>query len=150
MVNVNLYQYNGKNNVINKTLTQSPQTATGVLIEPFDLMHPKIKFRCTPPFTYNYLYIAELNRYYFVTNTEILNATTVLLSLQLDVLKTYCTDILNATGTIVSRETANKYINTRDNIHDIRPNFEKINFSVNNPFDENGNIIMITIKGKTD
>lgn len=149
MVNAILYQYSGKNNVINKTL-ENPQSVNGLMIEPFDVIHPKIKFRCEPPFIYNYLYITQLNRYYFVTNTEILNANTVLLSLQLDVLKTYATDLLNATGTIVSRETANKYINTRDNIHDIRPNFEKINFSVNNPFDENGNIIMITIKGKTD
>lgn len=150
MVNVNLYQYSGKNNVINKSLTQTPQTATGVMIEPFDVVHPKIKFRCEPPFTYNYLYIAELNRYYFVTNTEILNANTVLLSLQLDVLKTYATDILNATGTITAKENANAYLNTRDNIHDVRPITEKLTFSENTPFDETGVIIMVTLKGNTN
>lgn len=150
MVNVNLYQYGGKNNVINKTLDETPQTATGVLIEPFDVIHPKIKFRCEPPFIYNYLYITQLNRYYFVTNTEILNANTVLLSLQLDVLKTYATDLLNATGTINAKENANAYISNRDNIHDVRPITEKINFSVNEPFNENGTLIMVTIKGKTN
>lgn len=147
MVNVNLYQYSGKNNVINKTLTQTPQTATGILIEPFDLMHPKIKFRCTPPFNYNYIFISQLNRYYFVSNTEILNANTVLLTLSIDVLKTYETDILAATGTITAKENANGFINTRENIHDLRPVTEKINFSENTPFSETGNIIMVTLKG---
>lgn len=147
MVNVNLYQYSGKNNVINKTLTQTPQTATGVFIEPFDLLHPKIKFRCEPPFTYNYLYISELSKYYFVTNTEILNANTVLISLQLDVLKTYETAILASTGTVTAKENANPYLNTRDNIHDVRPITEKLTFSENTPFSETGNIIMVTLKG---
>lgn len=149
MVNAILYQYSGKNNVINKTL-ENPQNVNGLLIEPFDVMHPKIKFRCTPPFIYNYIFISQLNRYYFISNTEILNANTVLLTLTIDVLKTYENSILAASGTIVSRETANKYISTRENIHDIRPNFEKINFSVNEPFNENGNIIMVTIKGNAN
>lgn len=149
MVNAILYQYSGKNNVINKTL-ENPQNVTGLMIEPFDVMHPKIKFRCAPPFIYNYIFISQLNRYYFISNTEILNANTVLLTLTIDVLKTYENSILAASGTIVSRETANKYISTRENIHDIRPNFEKINFSVNEPFNENGNIIMVTIKGNAN
>lgn len=149
MVAIDFYNYTGKNNVINKVLPTGT-TFNGVFIEPFNVVNPQIKVRATLPFNYNYCKVAVLNRYYFVSDCTILTKDSVLLTLSIDVLKSYENDILASTGTVTAKENANKYINTRENIHDIRPNFEKINFSVNTPFEETGNIIMITIKGNTN
>lgn len=146
MINVNLYQYSGKNNVINKRL-ENTHTVTGLFVEPFNIFTPQIKLRCIYPFNYNYVYISTLNKYYFITDKEILNATTILLTLKLDVLKTYENSVLAATATVTSKENANGFINTRVNIHDLRPIYEKLNFSNETPFSENGTIIVVTLKG---
>lgn len=147
---VTLYNYNGKRNTINKTL-QNGVNVDGTIKDATNVITPQIKFRKKQDLqnvsAFNYVYIAELNRYYFVENCEIINSDVFILSLRVDVLKSYENAILSSTATITERENGNKFISNRANIYDIRPQYNKINFSVNAPFDENGTLIMITLKG---
>lgn len=61
-------------------------------------------------------------------------------------MQTFKEEIKELYVTISERETANGYINNRSVIYDIRPKFDTIDFP-NQIFDENGQIIMLTIKG---
>lgn len=151
MVTLNLYQYSGKPNVINKTLPTATQY-NGLLYDSQNVLTPFVRIRKTDgvtfePTFFNYAEISDLGRFYFVTDTIIENTNVIRLNLKLDVLKTYATEILASTATITQRENANAYISNRENVYSIVPNFSKIDFSVNSPFDENGNIIMVTLKG---
>lgn len=151
MVTLNLYQYSGKPNVINKTLPAATQY-NGLLYDSQNVLTPFVRIRKTDgvtfePTFFNYAEISDLGRFYFVTDTIIENTNVIRLNLKLDVLKTYATEILASTATITQRENANAYISNRENVYSIVPNFSKIDFSVNSPFDENGNIIMVTLKG---
>lgn len=147
---IDFYKYDGKSNVINKTLAATPNAANGLLHGDFDVIQPQLIVRTAQnevPFPYNYCYIPNFSRYYFVSDVEILDNQRTLLTLKIDVLNTYKTAILAATATATNRENAAPYISTRQNIHDVRPQFTKIAFSVQNPFVENGDIILTTIKG---
>lgn len=150
---ITLYQYSGKNNVVNKTLSNGVNV-DGTLKDAANVLRPIVKFRTKTDLqniaSYNYAYIAALNRYYFVNSVDIVAADTFLLSLSVDVLKTYENEIAAASGTILNRENGNKFISSRANIHDLRPTFEKIDFSVNAPFDADGTLIMVTLKGNTN
>lgn len=148
MISVNFYNYTGKSNVINKPLN-NPVLFDGLLFNNFEVINPVLTIRQTSTNTfknYNYCYIPIFKRYYFVTSVNIQNDK-IIMNLKVDVLKTYETEILNSYGLIVSRENANGYISNRENIYDLRPTIEKLNFSENTPFNENGSIIMVTLKG---
>lgn len=147
---ITLYKYSGKSNVINKTL-HSGVNVDGTIKDTANTITPQIRLRAKETLSniksFNYVYIAAFNRYYFVENCEIISTDICIVSLRVDVLKTYENEIKASTATITERENANKFISSRANIHDIRPQFARIDFSVNAPFDENGAIIMITLKG---
>lgn len=147
---VTLYNYNGKRNTINKTLSNGVNV-DGTIKDATNVITPQIRLRTKQNLqnvsAFNYVHIAALNRYYFVENCEIQSGEVFILSLRVDVLKSYQNAILASTATITERENANKFISNRANIHDVRPQFNKINFSVNAPFDENGTLIMVTLKG---
>lgn len=146
MININFYNYTGAKNVLNKTLS-NPTIKTGLLYDKTDISHPIITIRTfTTLNNLNYCYISDLNRYYFINNFEI-NGNKTNLYLSVDVLMTYKNDILNAFGTIITRENANKYNSNRENVYKLQPITQRINFDTETPFNENGNILMITLKG---
>lgn len=147
---ITLYRYSGKRNAINKTLSNGVNV-DGTIKDATNVITPQIRFRTKQTLqnvnSFNYVYIAALNRYYFVENCEIQSSDVFVLSLRVDTLKSYENAILASTATITERENANRFISNRANIHDVRPQFSKINFSVNAPFNENGTLIMVTLKG---
>lgn len=146
MIQLNLYNYNGKPNVINKTL-QNEIILNGLFYSDFDIYTPEIAIKQPININvFNYAFLPIFNRFYFVVDTFIESNTKTVLKLKIDVLKTYSTELLTATGTVTQKENANKYISNRQTIYDIRPQFDKIVFP-NTVFDENGQIIMIAIKG---
>jgi hypothetical protein len=70
------------------------------------------------------------------------------LSLRVDVLKTYESEILAATGRVSESDNPDPYISNRESVYKRTPNFEKVAFANTGLFKEDGSIIMITIKGK--
>lgn len=145
MVTIDFYNYDRRTYAVNKVLA-NPTSMSGVLRDKTNVMMPELSVRYNSVFTFNYCYIRELNRYYYIVGVTIVDATTYALRLSLDVLKTYETEIMAATGTIVESDDADKYISNRQKIFDVRPNTEKIEFSPN-LFNGNGSIIMVTLQG---
>lgn len=150
---IKLYKYSGKENQIDKVLDDATaQTLNGVLFDYFDTIKPRIKARqyngLTDLKTFNYCVISELDKSYFIDNITIVSNDVVTFDLRLDVLQTYAAEIKAATVTVISKENANGYISNRETVYNVLPNIQKLNFSENTPFDENGVIIMVALKGK--
>lgn len=149
MTTINFYSYTGHNNTVNKQLG-SPTQIAGDLRQTFDVLRPAIRIKWQSRPIFNYCYIETLGRYYFVESVEFVGNMTYDLALTIDVLKTYETQILDATGRVTERDNANPHISTRQNVYNMQPNFEKINFSNTGLLNETGTIVMITLKGTTN
>lgn len=148
MVAIDLYQYTGRENTVNKTLT-TPTTIAGFMRESVNILQPVVRLQHTGTFNYNYCFVRELNRYYFITNYNVIDNNQIELRLRIDVLKTYEDAIMAATGTVIERSDANKFISLSRRVFDARPNIEHIDFPQQDVFDRNGHIIMVTLNGKT-
>lgn len=147
MVTIVFYNNTAGTNVLDKTsYLNELQTVNGLMYDTFNLINTTLLVRYFNNNS-NYCFIRELNKYFFIENVEIVDNTKVKLTLKLDVLQTFKDEIKELYVTISERETANDYINYRSVIYDIRPNFDKIDFPNQKIFNENGQIIMITIKG---
>lgn len=147
METITFYNYDGHPNTINKVLTE-PHEFNGSLRQTFDVLRPQLSITALYRPTYNYCYIPSLGRYYFVTEIQYAGNKKYDLSLQVDVLKTYENEIMNATATITESDTPQPYVSTRQNVYDKRPNFEQLDFPIKGLFNDTGSIVMVTIKGK--
>lgn len=145
MIGVTLYNYSGKSNVFSKTL-QNGVDVVGAFKYGVDVLTPCVILRGDYA-DYNYAYIAEFKRFYFVDKVRHTEQNSVELYLTVDVLQSFKDYIADCSGTVTSRENANPYISNRSNVYDIRPLFERVNFSENTPFKLSGDIIMVTLKG---
>lgn len=148
MVAIDLYTYTGRENAVNKTLT-NPTTIEGLMRDTVNVSQPVIRLKHTGVFDYNYCFVRELNRYYFITSYNVIDNTQIELRLRIDVLKTYEDAIMGATGTVIERSDANKFISLRRQVFDARPSVEHIDFPQQDLFDKDGYIIMVTLNGKT-
>lgn len=149
MTTINFYSYNGHPNTINKQLGEFT-AMEGDLRQTFDILRPTITLRKHPRPIFNYCYIPSLGRYYFVDRVSFEGNNTYELALQIDTLKTYESEILTATGRVSESDNPNPYISNRETVYNRAPNFEKISFSETGLLNENGDIIMVTLKGTTD
>lgn len=145
MVKIKTYIYNGKPNEVNKTL-QETEEYEGVVNATFNVLTPVVRFRTRTPVTFNYVYIESLNRYYFVSEKQ-QDGDICTIRLRVDVLFTYKDIILNSTATLTKSENGNKYLSNRSNVFDVRPNIKKVDFPNKNLLNDEGQIIMVTIKG---
>lgn len=145
MVTIDFYNYTGRPNTINKTLT-NPTQMQGVFRSTFNVLQPSLRVKKSDVFNFNYCYIHELNRYYFITNVSVVDSDNYDISLSLDVLKTYEDEIMSATATVVEQQDADKFLSSRQQLFDVRPQINRIDFEPN-LFDAEGNLIMVTLKG---
>ena len=93
-----LYSVNDGDNVINKSLG-NPNKIDIVLKSDTDIINPVILLETIPgvDFTdFNYCYIPELGRYYFISSIQNVNNRLWRLYCECDVLMTYKHDILNS------------------------------------------------------
>ena len=146
MIKIKTFIYNGKPNEVNKTL-QENEEYTGVLNAMFNVLTPVVRFRTRTPVTFNYVYIESLHRYYFVSEMQ-QDGDICTVHLRVDVLFTYKDIILNSTATLTNSDNGNKYLSNRSNVFDVRPNIKKVDFPNKNLLNTEGQIIMVTIKGK--
>lgn len=100
------YKYIGYTNQLNKTL-ENELTITGNFNINFDTRDTIIRIQGYNDFEYNYCYIPNINRYYFITNTDIRRNSIVFLSLHIDVLQTYKQEILNSKIRLENENTNN-------------------------------------------
>lgn len=147
MIDLTLYNTANRPEVVGKDLTQTAQMQ-GVFVKPFDVVTPVLMIRtngATP--TANYCKIEQLNRFYFINKITIQSNTSFTLNLDLDVLETYKNELLAANGLITQSENGDKYLSNRETIYNVLPQINRYEFSETTPFDKDGAIIMITLKG---
>lgn len=139
------YKTLSKPNEINKVL-QNSFTITGNFKTDTDIIKPIIKVLNTTDFNifnYNYCYISELKRYYFIEDITILADKLFFISLSLDVLYTYKNAILSSVANI-SRYSQNVQSSKKDTIEDYIEN----EILLINPFSENGTMVMAALNGQ--
>lgn len=142
-----LYNYKGQPNTINKAL--KPLVTINVYLRPeLNVHNPIIKIQIPPNiYGFNYVYIDEFKKYYFVDNFRFLGANTYLLTLSLDVLQTYKDTILQSSALIVESGNANRNLSINSNVFNVFPKTEILHFPTSKLFDKEGSIIMVTLKG---
>lgn len=146
MTTINFYSYNGHPNTVNKQLGDFT-AIEGDLRQTFDVLRPTVTLRKQPRPTFNYCYIPDLGRYYFVDRVSFEGNNAYELTLRVDVLKTYETEILAATGRVSESYNPDPYISNRETVYKRTPNFEKVPFANTGLLNETGGIIMVTLKG---
>ena len=85
---INFYSVSDRKNKLSKTLGTATQL-TGTLREPVSLTDPEILVESTTVPTYNYAYISDLGRYYFITSVVAEQYKLFRIWLHVDVLMTY-------------------------------------------------------------
>ena len=135
-----LYKTDDSPNTINKTLSDSLELNIN-LKKDTDIINPELvlkgDFR-----GFNYAYIPELNRYYFINSMEQLNFILVKLYLECDVLETYKNDILNSSGIIKRDITDGDYgvVSAESSINDITTHKADVTLALEN------NIVLTTLE----
>ena len=135
-----LYKTDDSPNTINKTLSDSLELNIN-LKKDTDIINPELvlkgDFR-----GFNYAYIHELNRYYFINSMEQLNFILVKLYLECDVLETYKEDILNSSGIIKRDITDGDYgvVSAESSINDITTHKADVTLALEN------NIVLTTLE----
>lgn len=97
---ITMYKNFSDNNVISKTLGQ-PITLTGNLRNESNVIDPNIRIEVENPALYNYAYIPEFGRYYYITDMRSIRTNLWELSMHVDVLMSFA-DAIRALPVIVS------------------------------------------------
>ena len=104
-----LYKTTSPKNAINKVLTDE-KTLEIHLKDYVSILTPEIDIvNFNGAFLYNYMYIPDFSRYYFIEGITILSRNVIRLTCKVDVLETWKTDILASTCHIIKESNANMY-----------------------------------------
>lgn len=101
--NIVLYKNQSELNKLDKTLTDA-LTITGTLKTQTDLVDIKLMIENASVFDYNYLYISEFSRYYYITDIQSVRNGLWEVTAHVDVLTTYASGIRALTGIIGRQE----------------------------------------------
>ena len=138
------FKYNDIKNKINKTL-ENGLTVNDVVIQndfditAFELLIKNSDFNSE----YNYCYIQDLGRYYFIESVEKMNGSIYKIRLTVDVLKSFSTQIENINAIITKSE------NPDDNFVDCEKseNYTSEVINMTDNFNHSGNLILVTSLG---
>ena len=89
-----LYTTGSEKERIVKTLSNG-LTLTGTLREESSVINPSFIIQADNPSSYNYCYISDFNRYYFITNITSIRTNLWRIDCAVDVLMSFATEILN-------------------------------------------------------
>lgn len=105
-----LYKNLSDSNILNKNLNPIVTISTKVNSD-IDILNPGLNFYYDELPDFNYFYIKEFNRYYFVRNFETLEKGHYMLEGHIDVLETY-KDLIKTFNVIISEKPKNDYDNS--------------------------------------
>lgn len=121
---VYIYKTENEKNKLNKTLELVKELDVK-LLNNTEILKPFIEVTNIPLEELtkaNYMYIPDLNRYYFIDNMELMTSGLVYISGSVDVLMSYLDSILNIRGTVKRSESLkNGYI--------IDENYKSVSYS---------------------
>lgn len=144
---VRLYKTTSPRKKLVKDLTDGI-TLTGNLRAQSSVMSPVLQIQDTQVIGYNYCYIPDFERWYYINNINALRSNLFELSLGIDVLMTYAEAIRNNAAIIdkiESQGTALPYINDGSYVNSNKLNQLIINYPTG--FNESGEFILITAGG---
>lgn len=106
------YYNKSASNVVGKTL-ELVETMSGSFKQPFNVLDPTLQLsKAIDVLTYNYVYIPEVERYYYVTSQPVYQHGYYEISLHEDVLESTKTDFLPLPAIIARQQSKyNAYLN---------------------------------------
>ena len=144
---IKLYKTSSPRKKLVKDLTDGI-TLTGTLRGQSSIMSPSLQIQDIAVIGYNYCYIPDFGRYYYINGINALRANLFELSLGIDVLMTYAEAIRNNAAIIDKvqpQKGAMPYINDGSYVSTNKMYQTIINFS--GGFNDNGEFILITAGG---
>lgn len=110
-ITIKLYNTSDANNVICKTL-EDETTVTDVRFkQSTDIMNPTLALKLDSYPNFNYCYIEEFSRYYFIDSITVTPNNVYEVELSIDVLESWKDDILNSVGYVTKSSNSNPYYN---------------------------------------
>lgn len=139
---ISLYKNHSDSNVINKVLTNE-KTVAGISRTAINILQPVINISGIDLNEFNYCYIQELKRFYFITGF-ILNAdNTANLTLRVDVLKSYKADIKASSGLITKQTVYNPYYGN----YSVEVQMQEKRYNFDNQFTNESEFILVALRG---
>lgn len=146
-MNIDFYLMSEDRNKIGKTLTVLKTIKVESNVKDLSLIDT-VLFLSTMSVdeikNYNYLYIHELNRYYFIENVSVTITDLYKLQLHCDVLETYKNDILNSFALINQTGNNNKYY---DGGYLSQSNYDVDIYKSNKVFNSAKTLVLTTLGG---
>lgn len=145
-MNLRLCINNSEKNKINKDLTAGV-TLSGTLRNESNVVNPSIVINIDNPTIYNYAYIEDFKRYYFITDYISLRTGIWQINLKSDVLMSFKDSILASAVLINNTETTgkNNYLSGNNWVNSCKTKTDIISFS--NGLLNEGQYILITAGG---
>lgn len=145
-MNLKLYTNVSEKNCLGKTLINETDFQ-GVLREQSSIINPIIRVQSTELPDFNYAYIPDFKRYYFIAGIRNMSTNIWELSLGVDVLESFRTQIKQNVAIISDTESTNltRYIEGEQWKVNVKNTTDIINFP--NGLLENGEYILITAGG---
>ena len=142
---INFYINTSEKEKFDKSLTNE-KSLTGFLKQGSSVINPVITVEIHNPSQYNYIYIAEFHRYYFISDTVNVKNNIWEIHMHVDALSSFKTQIRDNKAIIDKNQyltNANQYYNDGDTfVHDSKETNEIATFQ--NGFDETPHYILIT------
>lgn len=140
-----LYKNNSEPERFTKSLSGS-LTLSGTVRGETNVINPEILIEGSPedfPSDYNYAYIPEFERYYFINEVTAFRNNVTVLFMHVDVLMSFKEDILSNSAMVDKQALAgNMYLNDGSWMHESREFYTIKSFQ--NGFNDDGEYILIT------
>lgn len=138
-----LYKNSSENNDLDKNLSNE-NVVNGYSRDVVDMLNPVIQLAGIEVNSYNYCYIVELQRYYYIENMTLATNGVYKLFMRIDVLMTYKEDIRESQGLITKNREYNPYTGE----FDVEPRYTLEKHEFENGFDfSNGDFVLVTMRG---
>ena len=141
---ITLYKTSEENNKIDKTLSV-PYNMTGSLRNESSVIRPSILIEIENPTKYNYMYIPDFGRYYFIKEMTSVRTNLWRLDCEVDVLKSYANEIKTLTVIIDKNKDysrTNQYLDDGSFIIENKNTIEIKNF--NSGFNDEASYVLVT------
>lgn len=144
---ISLFKTASENNRVVKTLTDEKQLS-GELRNQTSVLNPSIRIESADNIsTYNYAYISEFGRYYYITDIVSVRTNCWTVSLRCDVLMSYSDQIRAINGVVVRQESnPNKLL--VDRLERLQSNKEIDILYYPDAFSKNLQFILVTAGGQ--
>lgn len=145
-MNITFYNNKSPKNKIGKILINA-YSITGTLRNETSTTSFQFLVEITDVNAYNYIYVSEFNRYYFITNVVSVRTNLWLITAEIDVLESFKNEILQLNVILANTENVGSKNYRRGECWDVlvKEKTDIVNFS--NGLSTNGEFILITAGG---